>query len=225
MSERRFTEEEVAQIIKHATELEHSDKSLVPSGSGLTLAELEEIGREAGISPDAMHQAVRRLDTSDQSTRRLLGFPIGVGRTVELDRKLTDDEWERVVADLRQTFDARGRIRQEGSLRSWSNGNLQALLEPTPNGQRIRLRTVKGNAQTAISAGVAMFVMAGVIAVAALAKGTIGDASFIARITPLLATGAAIFGAGTLGLPRWARLRRQQMDEIADRVSALLASR
>jgi hypothetical protein len=220
VSERRYSEEEVAEILKQAAELEHSDTSLSRSVDGLTLSELEEIGREAGISPSAVHQAVRRIDKSDQSTRRLLGLPIGVSRTVELERKLTDDEWDRLVADLRTTFDARGRIRQDGSLRSWSNGNLQVLLEPSQSGQRLRLRTVKGNARSLISMGVAMFVVAAVWTIESVVKGTFGDPSSLARLAPFIATGTVMFGAGMIGLPRWAKLRRRQMDEIAERVES-----
>lgn len=220
MSERRFSEEEVTEILRLAAEAESSDRSLVRAGDGLTLADLEKIGREVGISPSAMQQAVRKVGTSDQSTRRLLGFPIGVGRTVELDRKLSDDEWDRLVADLRATFDARGKIRQEGSLRSWSNGNLQVLLEPTPSGQRLRFRTVKGSAPGMIAGGLAVFGMAVVVAAAAVLNGTLGDASMLATVAGVGATGAALFGAGALGVPRWAQLRRRQMDEIAERVGA-----
>jgi hypothetical protein len=43
---------------------------------------------------------------------------------VHLARKLTDEEWERFVAHVRETFDARGTMTSEGSLRQWSNGNL-----------------------------------------------------------------------------------------------------
>ena len=218
VSERRFSEEEVAEILKYASEVEHSDKSLVRAADGLTLADLEKIGREVGISPSAMQQAVRRVDTSDRPTRTLLGFPIGVGRTVELDGKLTDDEWERLVADLRETFDARGTIRQEGSLRSWSNGNLQVLLEPTPNGQRLRFRTVKGSAQGMIALGLGVFSMAVVLALVGVFRGT-ADPGFVVTTAAMGAAGAGLFAASAFGLPRWARLRRKQMDEIADRVT------
>src|SRR5256885_16741552 len=85
-----------------------------------------------------------------------MGLPIAVGRTVALQRKLTDDEWERLVVDLRETFDARGRLREEGSFKQWTNGNLQALLEPTPTGHQLRLRTMKGDAYAMMSSGFAV---------------------------------------------------------------------
>ncbi len=51
------------------------------------------------------------------TSRTVLGLPIGVARTVDLNRRLTDEEWERLVVQLREVFNARGRTRTEGSLR------------------------------------------------------------------------------------------------------------
>lgn len=91
-----------------------------------------------------------------QGSRRWLGLPIGVSRTIELDRKLSESEWERLVVDLRETFDARGRERSEGNFRQWTNGNLQALVEPMGAGDRVRLRTIKGTMRNVIRGGSAL---------------------------------------------------------------------
>src|SRR4051794_23535845 len=130
MTERRFNEEEVAAIFARATEVDQATRgqpALAPS-QGMTLAELQEIGREAGIAPELVRQAAATLNQrGSEVTRRLIGLPIGVGATAVLERRLSDAEWERFVGDLRQTFDATGRVRAEGSFRQWSNGNLQAV--------------------------------------------------------------------------------------------------
>ncbi|MEO8193797.1 MAG: hypothetical protein ABI681_08090 [Gemmatimonadales bacterium] len=220
MSDRRFSEEEVTEILKYAAEAQHSETSLVPSRSGLTLAELEEIGREVGIAPEVMKQAAQRIDNTSQPARKFLGLPLGVGRTVDLDRKLTDDEWERLVVDLREMFDARGIVKQEGSLRTWTNGNLQALLEPTAVGQRLRLRTRKGDAPGLIVGGIGLFGLASVMFIAAALKGVLADVGFLSALTVMGVSGAGMFGSAILGLPRWARLRQRQMDEIAERVAS-----
>ena len=58
-------------------------------------------------------------------------MPVGVSRTVTSAGNFTEREWERLVVDLRETFDAKGAVKREGSFRQWTNGNLQALVEPT----------------------------------------------------------------------------------------------
>ena len=218
MTERRFDEAEVASIFERATEAQQSAQPQLPVGEGMTLAELQEIGREVGIAPEFLAHAARSLAQSARpATRRFLGFTIGVGRTVDLERKLTEDEWERLIVDLRETFDARGVIKQEGSFRQWTNGNLQALVEPTATGHRVRLRTTRASARGYMSAGLTLI---GAAALGAL-MGIVGDAS-IAKVLSAYGVvglmGAGMFAAGALGLPSWARLRQRQMDEIAGRL-------
>src|SRR5947207_1811830 len=108
MNERRFNDEEVAAIFARATEARAPDRRQPAhsSGEGMTLAQLEEIGREVGIEPDALRHAAMTLGREGQATtRRFLGLPVGVGRSVDLGRALSDAEWERLVVDLRDTFD------------------------------------------------------------------------------------------------------------------------
>jgi hypothetical protein len=221
MSERRFNEAEVAAIFERATEAQQTSQRQLPTGEGMTLAELQDIGREVGISPELVARAVKTIEQGGQPTSRsFLGFTIGVGRTVDLDRRLTEDEWERLVVDLRETFDARGTIRHEGSLRQWTNGNLQALLEPTATGHRVRLRTLKGSARSYMAGGLMMIGISAVSVISAMLRGPVTDAGMFSALGFLGVMGAGMFAAGALGLPRWARLRRQQMEDVAARLTA-----
>ena len=190
----------------------------------MTLAELQSIGREVGISPEMIERSAERFKPAQQPTRRFLGLPLGVAKTVDFDRKLTEQEWERIVADLRETFEAPGVVRQQGSLRQWTNGNLQALLEPTATGQRLRMRTVKGNAPALIVGGLTVFSAATAALVTAFATGVAHDVGLMVTIATGMTGGAGVFGAGALGLPGWARLRQQQMDQIAERAATMARS-
>src|ERR1044071_1236872 len=165
MSERQYNDEEVAAIFERASETEQSALPRPAEGKGLTLAALQDIGRDVGISPEAIALAARSLDQAGRpALQRFMGLPIGVGRTVEFDRPLSDSDWERLVADLRTTFRARGTVRYDGPFRQWTNGNLQALLEPTPTGHRLRLQTVKGDSRRQMTAGVVALVAAATLA-------------------------------------------------------------
>jgi len=219
MTERRFNEAEVAAIFERATEAQQTGQRQLPSGEGMTLAELQEIGREVGISPELVANAANAIDRVGRPTSRsFLGLPIGVGRTIDLGRRLTDDEWEHLVVDLRETFDARGTVRHDGSLRQWTNGNLHALLEPTPTGHRVRIRTMKGSALSWMIGGLGVFAVTAATLIAA-ALG-INDPESRASMAFLAAMGVGMFGIGALQLPRWAQLRRRQMEEIAGRLTA-----
>lgn len=218
--ERRFSEEEVAEILKNAAELEHTDRTLSSASTGLTLSELNDIGREAGISPEAMRRAVSRLSAPEPQSRQMLGLPIGVGRTVELERTLNEDEWERLVVLLREKFNARGVVRKDGNLKSWSNGNLQILLEPTTRGHRLRMSTFNQGLQGWLIGGIAVVVMGLAMIVTGIVSGTLTDQGLGASGAAVAAAGVGLFGIGALRLPGWARTRQRQMDEIAETVES-----
>jgi hypothetical protein len=220
MSERRYTDEEVAEIFRRATEAQPPERRQLAPVDGLTIAELQEIGRQAGIAPDQVARAALSMDRVGTRTRRsLLGFPIGVGTTVELGRTLTDAEWERLVGDLRETFDARGTVSRDGSLRQWSNGNLHVMLEPGQQGQRLRMRTFNARARMWIAAGLAYGVGAGAAAVISLLTGGL-DSSTSTSVAFLGVAGVALFAAGAARLPGWARQRLAQMQGIGERLLA-----
>jgi len=226
MRERRYNDDEIAAIFERASETQSAGGGALPAsrgGDGLTLAELEDIGREVGIPAPLIERAARSLDVADRTRGRwMLGLPIGVSHTVDLDRSLTDEEWHRVVLDLRETFDARGRLREDGPFKQWTNGNLEALLEPTPTGQRLRLRTVKGNAIRLMSVGGVLVALSGFLTIDAAVHGDL--LSKLAGVAFPLLMGLGIVGANAIRLPEWARLRRKQMQEVAERAALTAAS-
>jgi len=214
MTDRRYSEEEIAAIFSDATEDPRVPPLQAPRDDGLTLVELQQIGREVGISPDAVARAARSLDVRPRAgLRRFLGLPIGVERTVALDRWLTDAEWERLVVRLREVFDARGAMSAHGNFRQWTNGNLQALLEPTATGHRLRLKTTKGVARARMAAGLAVVGIGAVMSIASAMNGHL--AADTPSIITVLVAGAAMLVYGALPLRSWARLRGRQMDAVA----------
>ena len=103
--DRRYSEDEVTAIFARATEVQQSAPQRLSSGEGMSLAELQSIGREAGIAPELVAQAARELEQpSAPRMPTFLGMQLGVARTVEIGRKLSDEEWERLVVRLRVRF-------------------------------------------------------------------------------------------------------------------------
>jgi hypothetical protein len=220
VTERRYSDSEIAAIFRAAAEgPQLLPQREVPREEGLTLAELQAIGQEVGIAPDAVAHAAQGLDVRrGAQSRRFLGLPIGVARTVNLNRRLSDEEWERLVVLLREVFNARGVTRSDGSLRQWTNGNLQVLLEPTETGHRLRFGTLHGGASAMIGAGLTALGAAGVVAIVTSINGTLGAA--MTGIGFMAVAGLGMITSGALRLPAWARLRGRQMEAIATKVAA-----
>jgi hypothetical protein len=218
MSERRYSDEEVAAIFERAAETEHTALPVSAESKGMTLVALQEIGREVGISAESIAHAARTLDQAGRPASRVfLGLPIGVGRTVELDRPISDAEWERLVGDLRETFGARGSVRYDGPFRQWTNGNLQALVEPTLKGHRVRLQTVKGDSRALMTGGLGMVGAATAALIAIAVAG--GNAGSVTGVGFMAAVGLGMFGVGAVRLPGWARRRRTQIELVLARLA------
>jgi len=220
MTERRFSEAEVAQIFERATSV-HAVQ-VTSNTAGMTLAELQSIGQEVGIPPEQITRAALSLRPSEaKPTQRFLGMTTGVAHTVHLSRKLTDEEWERFVAEVRETFNAQGTMTSEGSLKQWSNGNLRVLLEPTDAGHRVRFKTVKGDAPGTLGGGLVITGVAVIGEMTAVLTGAAHDVGLLASFGFLGAMGIAAAATTALRLPRWARTRKAQMEELGARVSAM----
>lgn len=218
--ERRYEEDEVAAIFENAASPRAASENAVARAGGLTLAELQAIGREVGVAPDRIAEAAAAIDgrRSAQPRRTILGVPISVGRSIDLPRAPTDREWEMLLVELRETFGARGRTSSQGSIREWWNGNLHAYVEPTESGYRLRIGTVKGSAGPLTLAGAAG--MATGLSVVGLVFATSGV--FDPGPLVLGGMGAAAIAWNAVTLPAWASRRERQMQHLAARAAEIV---
>ena len=222
--ERTYDDDEVREIFSAAASRELADPQAASASQGLTLRELQAIGLAAGLDSVAVARAAADLEARALRApeRTSLGMPIEVTRVVPLPRAPTAAEWEQLVGELRSTFGARGRAASDGGLREWANGNLHACVEPSGDGYRLRLGTVKGGARTLNAVGgINLLAGAGTLALA-LVTGNAPQEVIVPAA--MAASGIAAFGANVLRLPRWADTRRRQMDFIAARIGAIMGS-
>jgi len=223
MTTRRYGDEEASEIFRLATTSSTPQQSLPGQSDGLTLAELQRIGQEAGIEPAQIAQAAASLDARGRPApiRRSFGMPVGVSRVVELPRAPTDREWEQLITEFRTTFSAKGKASSTGSMREWSVGNLHICVEPTKNGHQLRLSTRKSDAAAFNALGILMGGMSGVMGAIGMASGHAGKALVLVSLYGGMSL--ASFGANLVRLPRWARERDRQMEAIAEHAVELLS--
>jgi hypothetical protein len=223
MSERRYDEDEVAEIFRAAANARDPEPQphALASVSGLSLAELQTIGGQVGIAPDRIADAAAAVELRRGAPprRTYMGMPVSVGRVVELPRAPTDREWELLLTDLRETFGAHGRDRSQGGLRAWTNGNLHAYVEPKESGHRLRLGTMKSNAPVLGGLGIAGILLGLALTLMILTgieTGNVAGAIFVAVM------GALALASNAVRLPRWADEREEQMERIAARARSLI---
>ena len=219
MTERRFSEEDAAEIFRRAAELEQAGTQSLAGREGMSLAQLQAYGQEAGLAPELIAAAARSLaQDRPPEMREVLGMPLGVRHVVELDAPMTDARWETLVGELREHFDARGTVKVDGNLRQWTNGNLSVMVEPTATGSRVRFRTSNARSRALMAAGATQVAAGAVTATVLLSQGVPLNSGAVTGLSLLAMTGVTLFSFGAAPLGRWARTRAEQFRELAGRL-------
>jgi hypothetical protein len=110
-------------------------------------------------------------------------------------------------------------VRYDGPFRQWTNGNLQALLEPTRTGHRLRLQTMKGDSRALMAGGGVFAGGAAATLIAVAATGALGNPGAVSGIAFMGLMGLGMFAAGAVRVSGWARRRRDQIEAIIARLT------
>ena len=118
---RRFNEKEVAAIIKRASELQQVE-SPSESTTGMSLAELEQIAREAGLDPALVRRAASDLDTrvTDRQPSAFLGAPTALVLERTIEGELPADEYEALVLEIQRELGGVGSASTFGRSLQWT---------------------------------------------------------------------------------------------------------
>lgn len=234
---RRYTEREVALVIKRAAELQSRAAEQGASESeGLSLAELEQVAREAGIDPALIREAAENLDTRHNADppSPFLGAPsvISIERTIR--GEVSADEYEAIVQELRRTFNDNGIVSTLGRSLAWSS-------TPQSYGrhasrQQIDVTVSVRNGNTVIHANQSLRGTAGALfggIMGGVGGGTTGISMGIGfELFHSVAAAFAMWGvviAGTYGLARTlfvnvSRKRGEQLRAAVDRIASHVAA-
>lgn len=221
--ERRYQDHEIRQILDLAIGQEDAPAQSHPAVDGLTLRELQEVGHEVGLPPDRITQAVAVFEGHRESVPRgtTLGLPTSVGRIVSLPRSPSDREWELLIAELRTTFGGSGVVTSQGGLREWSNGTLNAFIEPTEAGHRLRLAASNDAPVAGIVLGGVLLAFALLILVVLLGKDALDYRLAVPAFFSLF--GGSLIAGSVMVLPGWAREQERRMEHISRHAVSLLA--
>ena len=127
---RRYTDQEFALILRSAAESGGAtrDRS-VPSGEGLTLAEMIQIAGEVGIDATSVERAARRLAEKDsESSSRFLGGATRMTRSVGVAKALEPHAVASVIDVIRDAAGQSGEVSEELGRVVWRNVGEPTLL-------------------------------------------------------------------------------------------------
>jgi len=149
-NERKFSEEEVALIIKRATELQQTEQVEQEPSTALSLSQVEQIAKEAGIDPLLVRRAAQGIDRPSTANRPspLVGAPTRLVFERVVDGEISVQDFESLVNELRRTFGENGVPSVLGRTLAWTSTGTGARRRST--GRQIDVSVISRGGLTTI---------------------------------------------------------------------------
>ena len=222
---RLFTEDEAREVLALAAERSHTASE---ASAGLTLAELEEAARAAGIDPAHVRSAAADVLSPGRRAvhRTFLGVPVEVRRTRVLAGHLGPDDWAAVVGEARRAFGAHGVVTELGRTREWAShahdtqAPVRLVAEPADGGTRLTAERNTWARALGVTGGAGVNLVVGLVLAAVwLATGADSALWMPALLLTVFAVAFSAVGLSTL------RKKGRAEAEAFDRVLGSAAAR
>lgn len=119
---RRYDEKEVTRLLRRASEIQRASPT-APNPTGMSLRELEEIAREAGLDVASLREAARELDaggrTQKEWGRRLAGAATATILDCTIPRVASADELESLLPLIESAANISGHPSSLRNTLSW----------------------------------------------------------------------------------------------------------
>ncbi|CAN5549744.1 hypothetical protein BH23BAC4_BH23BAC4_08490 [soil metagenome] len=166
----RYSEKDAQAIFARAADKQRRE---APGPDGLSLSELEEIGRVAGLDPALIRTAAAELSTVETSPpAKFLGQEIEAIAERIVPGEISDEMWGRMISELRRNAGNSGVAGGFGRTREWvstasrTEAPLIATLTPVDGGTRITVEQSFGSQTNGLKAlpfifgGISLFFVA-----------------------------------------------------------------
>ena len=158
---RRYSEKEAGRILRMAAEMQRAEPSAADP-SGFSLAELEEVAREAGIDPAVVRRAASRLDVprSENIGSALAGGPLSIRVEREIPGEFPAERFDTLVPLIQSASPWQGHAGVVGKSLTWSaradsnTSSLQVLVAAADGRTLIRAEERLGGYVGALFGGV-----------------------------------------------------------------------
>ncbi len=232
---RRYSDKEVSKLLRRATEIQRAEPTAT-NPEGLTISELEDVAKEAGIDPLYLRRAAAELEVGGGSEiwAKLAGAPAGFVLERVIPGEVPESMFEELVPIMQTATIGQGTASAVGKTLTWtsrsdSNSSSQQILVAYRDGEttvRIeeRMTGFAGGLFGGLLGGVGGGV--GLGAGGALA-GVLGSVA-LAFVIPVVAFGGAYAMARTIWVAEVKKRRRRMqdlLDRLAERIEAEVSRR
>jgi hypothetical protein len=223
VDERRFTDEEVREILRRA--VARTSSRAVAKREGLSLEELKAIGAEVGIDPVQLEDAARAVATGG-GTRAdsIVGTPRSMYFERTVDGSLEPDDASEVLSIIRRIMGHHGDVRQIHDSLEWSTSGDAGTRHVTVVSKEGRT-TVRTSANLTTLA-VVSYLPAGVIGLIATMIGVVGysESGNLFALAGGLSALPVLYGVVRRLIRKLSRSESAKLQRVADEVAALAQS-
>jgi hypothetical protein len=231
---RRFNEKEVAQIIKRASELQQ-DEAPAESSTGMSLAELEQVAREAGLDPALVRRAATDLDTrvTDKRPSGFIGAPTALNLERTIDGEVSPEEYESIVLEIQRELGGVGSASTFGRSLQWtmsgvdrrrvSTRTVQVTVTPRNGRTTIRIEEPLGHLAGGLFGGLMGGIGGGMSGVAmGIGMGALHSAPIAVGLIGAFVSGSYLLARTVYG--RMFRSRGERLQALMSRLAAHVAA-
>lgn len=219
MTERRYSDEEFALILRRAAATGRREPAAPGTRDGLTLEELQAIAREVGLDPDLVAEAARALPVAREGwLARLFGGPGYLEVEFEVDRAITQDDTASTVAVIRRVLRVQGTSRWTGGGMEWTSTATptQVSVDIVPRNGRTRVLILADRGGMGVVAGTAA-----VLVFLALGGALAGGLEPAGVLESIGVAGGALAGAFATARAIWASTAKRTRTRLARLVDAM----
>lgn len=231
MSDEEFDDVEVQRILERALDQQKSaERRALVKGTGTSLPELRTIASEVGIDPRFIDSAAREVVVRRGAppAKERFGVPDLLRADRVIPEEIDDEEWMRIVEEMRAAFGMTGVVSSYARVREWHSGTssakeasiIQLRVETTDAGTAITL-SQNTRQQTLLPTVLGMTFGAVAVTFAALVPFIGASTSAAAFIGVNALGGAGIFAGGMGWVGRWARSRGELFERLLDRIELI----
>ncbi|MEP0548591.1 MAG: hypothetical protein ABJF88_16770 [Rhodothermales bacterium] len=226
---RRYTEHEIHALFERAAERqEQARRAEAASEGGLTLDELQRIGRETGIAPEHIAEAAVELAAAGPTrpAGKMLGMPVEVRRARAVAAPVTDEAWEQMVTDLRKTFKQPGVAGRVGRVREWATTTeenrmpVRVSVTPEDGGAHVTIEQSMRSSALGLTAASATFALVALLFGVLFA---VGDFEPGVMLLPAMFAAFALlmFGGSRFGFGTYANRQAERFEHALDRIDLI----
>ncbi len=226
---RRYAENQVSAIIKHAAESQFAN----PTTEGnLTVGAIEAIATDVGLSPQRVHEAIIDLDSSANAPvlqGGLYSMPSSIEMEATIAGEVPPEEFGALLEEIRLNLREVGRVNETmGRSLSWNSASYQNSMGGT--GRLIHITVSPKRGETKLSITESAGVHHGMLVIGSLVGGSMltamisevivgGGMGLIGGLSIGAITISSTYTLGRIGLRRYLKHRYEQLGGLLRKMS------